>query len=148
MPVSGKRNSSLKGFVKLNFMIIFQGNNLQVELPSPDFGNEIRLPLRVTAKRAMDGERYTYITTPVKAVHFLSFSHLNSNQIEQMYAFIVANIGKDIQYNELNIEESTILPDKKNYFHTARILDGAVEFQHRAIRDNIFSLNLEVGDYA
>jgi hypothetical protein len=132
---------------KIRDMIIFQGNNLVVELPSPEFGNEIKLPLRVVAKRAMSGERYSYITRPVKAIHSMSFAHLNSNQIEQMYAFIRANVGKYIQYNELNVEESTISPDRKNYFHTARILDGAVEFQHRAIRDNIFSLNLEVGDY-
>lgn len=130
-------------------MIILQGNNLTVILPSAKLGNEIQLPLRVIAKRAMDGERYSYITTPVKAKHIISFGTLNNNQVEEMYAFIVANSGRYITYIETDIEEftdSTAL--NKTYTHTGRILDGAIEFIHTSRRNNEFSLNIEVGDYA
>jgi hypothetical protein len=129
-------------------MIILTGNDLTLILPSAKLGNEITLPLRVKAKRAMSGERYTYITTPVKAKHVLQFGTLNNNQVEEVYDFIQANIGNYIQYIEDNIEESTISPTRKTYTHTARILDGAVDFVHRSIRNNEFNLTLEVGDYA
>lgn len=129
-------------------MIILEGNGLTVQLPSAQLGNSIQLPLRVNARRAMSGERYTYITTPVKAKHVLNFATLNNNQVEEMYVFIKANIGKYIQYNELDVEDMTASPERLNFYRTARILDGAVEFVHRARRDNTFQLNLEVGDYA
>lgn len=77
-------------------MIILAYRESQVIIRSPDWNDNLLLPLRTTIHFAMNGQPWTYKATPVKARRIMNFSSMNRDKILEIDAFIKQSMGHEI----------------------------------------------------
>ena len=67
-----------------------------VNLPSPRLGNTNTVNGRIQYKRAYDGTRYSYLSTPADIKKTLIFSEMSSTVADSLIAFLHASADEDV----------------------------------------------------
>lgn len=81
--------------------VVFMRGTDVIHLPSPEFGDSETLGMNVGSGVAMDGGFYTYVRTPVRKTHNMSFSDLTRAKVEELVDFLIANQGEEVTFVDL-----------------------------------------------